>query len=55
MILLYIYNMYIIYILHYIKQLGEGGDCQAVRLALATPLSYTFLAEQSPQAPHKQG
>ena len=26
-----------------------------VRLALATPLSYTSLAERSPQAPHKQG
>ena len=25
-----------------------------VRLALATPLSYTFLAERSPQVPHKK-
>ena len=28
---------------------------ETVRLALATPLSYTSLAERSPQAPHKKG
>ena len=31
------------------------GKLLSVRLALATLLSYTSLAEQSPQAPHKQG
>ena len=35
--------------------LYTNGGVVVVRLTLATPLSYTSLAKQSPQVPHKQG
>ena len=57
----YIYQQlhcYTLLIMYRKERIDGDADRQrglnSVRLALATPLSYTFLAERSPQVPHKK-